>query len=143
MTVDLRAEIIPLESWAQISADAHMACFGEDRSDSLNTFDFVVGCLVNEVLSGYFTCKLMDADTVYIQHGGSFPNYAKTIYVMRGYVTMLNALRERYKRAWTRIENSNRAMLKMAMTMGFKVVGTYTFKGKIFVELENDFGATT
>lgn len=134
------ARLITPKEWDEIAIQAHTTVFGEERDNSLNRHTYVVGVFVDRVLGGYFTCIEMDSETIYIQYGGVFPNFEKTLHVLPGYKAMLTVLKERYLRAWTRIENTNLSMLKMALHFGFLVVGTYTFKNKLFLELENNFG---
>lgn len=133
-------EIIPNESWEGLSELAHQVCFGEARPTSLNRHHFVIGVFGNKELAGYFTCIEMDSETAYIQYGGAFPNYEKSIYVVPGYLKMLDILGSSYKRAWTRVENTNVSMLKLALHAGFIVAGASSFKGKLFLELTKDFG---
>jgi hypothetical protein len=116
-----------------------MISFGEKRSGVLNRHHFAVGGYVNEDLGGWITCLEMDSETCYIQYGGSLPNFSKSIHVVAGYCKMINLLREKYERAWTRIENTNIPMLKMAMALGFLITGTYNFNNKIYLELTNNF----
>lgn len=136
---EMKVRTIPIDEWKILSEDAHMTCFGEKREWDLERIDYAIGGFVNQALSGYITCMEMDAKTVYIQYGGALPNYEKTPYVARGYRMMLNYLCETYDRAWTRIDADNTSMLKMALSFGWKIVGTYNFKGKCLVELENNF----
>ena len=39
-----------------------------------------------------------------------------------------------YKRITTYIQNTNSPMLRIAMKVGFKIIGTRTFKGDVMVE---------
>ncbi len=137
--IEMSAERIEPKEWLQLEELSHTICFGEFRPSSLNKHHFVIGGFVGRELSGYFTCLEMDSETAYIQYGGAFPNYEKTPLVMRGYHLMLSELSKEYKRAWTRVENTNKAMLKMALQSGFLITGVYNFKGKILVELEIEF----
>lgn len=134
------ARPITVEEWDEVSEFAHIAVFGEERPKDLNRHHFIVGLFVDNKLGGYFTCMEMDSETAYIQHGGVFPNFARSIHVVPGYFKMLGLLKEQYKRAWTRIESTNKAMLKMAIHAGFEIVGTYKFKDKLLIELEHNFG---
>ena len=137
--VEVTAEKILPQHWLELEELSHQVCFGQFRPSSLNRHHFVIGGFVNKELSGYYTCLEMDSETVYIQHGGAFPNFEKTRFVLQGYQKMLEALSGDYKRAWTRIENTNRPMLKMAMQAGFLITGVYNYKNKVLVELEMEF----
>lgn len=129
------------KAWIEsMSEDAFKIAFGFDRPSSLERFDFALIAVdsANE-FSGFITCKEMDAETLYWQFGGSMPNYKKSISVFNGYMCFVNWARERYKQVTTRIENGNTSMIKLALGVGFKIVGTYTFKDKIYLELVNEF----
>jgi len=136
---EMRTERIIPQHWHKLAELAHTICFGEFRPESLNRHHFIVGAFVKNDLAGYFTCLEMDSETVYVQHGAAFPNQEKSIHVLPGYLKMLESLSQDYKRVWTRIENKNVAMLRLAMKAGFLVQGVYTFKQKVFVELELEF----
>lgn len=124
----------------KFSEDAYRASFGELRDSSLERFDFSIMAIdENNNISGFITCKEMDSETLYWQHGGTFKNYAKTIHVIGGYREFLNWAKERYKRVTTRIENINHSMLKMALAVGFTIIGTCVVNNKIYLELVNEF----
>lgn len=133
-----RAEKIPVHKWDANAA--HVVTFGEDRPKDLNTFHFILGSIdTNNQIAGYSTCIEMDKETLYLQHGGILPNYAKSIHVINAYGKCILWCREHYKRVTTKIENKNIRMLKLAMHMGFLVVGTSTFKNKIYLDLLLEF----
>jgi RimJ/RimL family protein N-acetyltransferase len=123
------------KEWENLAEDAHTTVFGENRPHALNRFHFVVIVLCNSELGGYFTCLEMDSETLYIQHGGVFPPFQKTIHAAQGYATFIKWGLENYKRLWTRIENTNEAMIKLALRIGFIITGNSNFGGKIYLEL--------
>lgn len=133
------AEKIPAEEWKVLDELSHTICFGEKRPSDLNRHHFVMAGFLGKELMGYTTCIEMDSETVYLQHGGAFPNYEKSLYVLQSYKALLDSLRPTYKRAWTRVKNTNLVMLKLALKMGFLITGTYQFKGDTLVELELEF----
>lgn len=135
----VRAEKIPREEWGVLEELSHTICFGESRPADMNRYHFVMAGFIGKELMGYTTCMEMDAETVYLQHGGAFPNYEKSLYVWQAYQALLNALEPEYKRVWTRIKNTNTVMLKLALKLGFLIKGIYQFKGDTFVELEIEF----
>lgn len=132
--------IEPKEWGANLSEMSHLLSFGEHRASELDRLDYAL-ILTDELgeISAYVTVKEMDSETVYWQNGGSMPPHRGSIRVMRGYETFIKYARESYKRITTRIENTNIPMLKMALAMGFIVTGTWTFKGRIYLELLNEF----
>ena len=135
-----KVEKIHKQEWDVISQDAHMTCFGEHRPASLESYSFVVGAFCKEELAGYFTCIEMDKETLYIQHGGVFPNFKETVYVLPGYAEMLKFVKDLgYKQAWTRIENKNTPMLKLALKLGFEINGSWCWDNKLYLELVTKF----
>lgn len=121
--------------WRELSEKAHLTVFGETGRELLERADFAILALGNEELGGYMAVKEMDASTLYIQYGGVFPLFEKSVHVVRGYKLMLDWCKKEYANVWTRIENTNSSMLKMALSMGFIVTGTSFFKNKLFLEL--------
>lgn len=121
--------------WGALAEKAHLVTFGEKRSVGLDTHDFAIVIKCNGKMGGYFTCHEMDSETLYIQYGGTTPEFAKSKFVYPGYIKMVSYCREQYKRIWTRVENTNLGMLKMALKAGFLVNGTSFFNGKIYLEL--------
>lgn len=128
---------ISYDEWEKyLARDSYLISFGVHRNPSLDRIDFALLAADDEnKLSGFITCKEMDAETVYFQYGGSMPNYEKTLNVFSGYMSFVHWTKERYKRITTRIENTNLPMLKLAMKAGFLVIGSFNFNGKIFLEL--------
>lgn len=121
--------------WKLVSEDAHLMTFNELRPESLSRIDFAL-VVWDEKPLGYITCREFDSETIYISYGGAFE---KSFKVLEGYKTMLNHLKETYKRATTLVENNNIPMLKMAMSQGFLVTGIKNFKNQIYLELSQEF----
>jgi len=128
------------KEWANYAADAHVICFNKTRPSSLNRTDFALMFVKDGEPQGYMSCHEMDAETVYMQFGGAFPSSSGTAIVFTGYTAMVRELGKTYKRATTAIENTNQAMLRLAMKAGLLIVGTRNFKGKILVEHAIEFG---
>lgn len=131
---------VETREWAKLSAEAHLVVFGEQRKSDLDRIDFVLLALDDiGTPSGYITCIEMDSETLYWQHGGALPNTKDSLLAFRGYEKFVEWGRGQYKRITTRIENTNLAMLKMALRVGFLIQGTWTFKNQIYVELCLEF----
>ncbi len=114
---------------------AALSSFGVSRSRHLDRIDFALIAMKDEKPAGYVTCLEMDADTIYWQIGGAFADAKKTGVVVPCYLAMIDWCLDRYHRITTRIENTNQAMLRLAMKVGFLIVGTWNFKGTIYLEL--------
>ena len=133
MTIDK----IPLSEWkSKYMQNMYLESFGGERNDLIEKCDFVL-IARNENIQpvAFITCHEMDTETIYWQFGGACDNIKKSIRVMSHYVHFLVWCMARYKRVTTRIENTNTAMLKMAIHCGFVVYGIWNFKNKIYLEL--------
>lgn len=140
MTFSIRK--LSQEQWVEhLAESAHFLAFGTNRPGDIERIDFALLMVdENDSASAYITCKEMDSETLYWQYGGAMPKYKETIYAYQGYALFIGWAFDHYKRVFTRIENTNLAMLKLALKLGFVVTGTNTFKGKIYLELLNEFG---
>lgn len=129
-------KLLAPSEWERFHDDAFVASFGERRSWELDRAHFAL-LVVDDggAPSGYVSCIEMDSETLYWQHGGALPNYKGTLYSIQGYRKLIDWCRTDYHRITTRIENTNLAMLKMALQIGFLIQGTFTHKGQLFVEL--------
>jgi len=130
---------LTLDEFKSLSEDAHMVVFNQVRPRHKNTFDFA---LVVEDESGtplsYATCIDFDSDSVYMQHGGAFPSAAKNVKTVRSYHTMINHLRENYKRASTIINAQNLPMIKLAWSAGFVIHGADVMTDGVWLHLMNE-----
>lgn len=120
--------------WREYSETAHAICFGTHKPADWDRFDFALVVRTAEKLMGYITCREMDAETVYWQFGGAFPETRGTASVWKGYQAFVEFCRGKYKRIGTLIENDNAGMLKMAAKIGFKIVGVRTYAGSVLLE---------
>lgn len=128
---------IEKDDWvaSRLSELAHRISFSEVRDGGSERIDYAL-LVVNEenVPCGYMTCMELDQSTVYWQYGGAFPSAAKSIWTMKGYQLLADWHRARYRHILTFIENTNVAMLKMAMRVGFLVTGIRHLDGRILLE---------
>ena len=128
------------EEWKPLSENAHLACFGEFRENSLNTYDYVLAIFKDDgEICGYVSIIEMDKETAYMQHGGSFPNAQGTTAVVRIHREMLRHLKTKYKSVTTQIENTNIPMIRLALMNGFIINGVSQLWGHTLLSLINDF----
>jgi hypothetical protein len=121
--------------WSDISENAHLVVFNEKISKLSNRIDFTLLAKKEDgVLAGYVTCREHDAETLYWQYGGAFPGTIKTIGSYHFCMAMRDWAKDRYKRVTMLIENTNKAMLKMAVSMGFIITGVRTYNGFVLLE---------
>lgn len=128
--------------WRELSEDAHMACFSEIRPNSVDRIDFALMTADENGPIAYMTLREIDNETLYLQYGGSFR--PGSVSSFRSYTLMLNRLKELgYKSGLTYIENTNTAMLKFAMKVGWLITGVRTYKGTVLTEQTLDFSCLT
>lgn len=129
--------------WDSFSEYAHKLAFSEHKPKELDRIDYSLLIVKvdenNDRPVGYITVRENDPRSVYWQFGGAFPEAKKSIYVAHGYRAALDFQKKLSDRVVTYIENTNLAMLKLAFSVGFVVVGTRTVFGKIYVDLLNEF----
>jgi RimJ/RimL family protein N-acetyltransferase len=144
--MSVMVEKLSLDEFNKVAEAAHLTFFGEDRPKEFNRFDYALVCHTEEKgLITYSTILEHDAESAYMQHGGAFPNVINGPFTVRGYNKMVDFLKERYPVITTRIFNDNIPMIKLALSVGFKIHGVEyyvespNFKGGILLclSLEN------
>lgn len=132
----LKAVVYSSSEWREFAETAHATCFGEIRPASMNRIDFAMLAVKDETPAGYITVREFDEESVYWNYGGVFPGVKNTTTAFLVYeLGIQKCLEMGYKRITTLIENSNIVMLKMAMKIGFRIIGIRNFDSKIFCEL--------
>lgn len=137
--MDLRLVKISKDEWKALASHAHLAVFSEKMPPEFDRIDFALLALKGsgdkDVPVAYMTLRELDAESVYMKHGGAFEPIKGTTVSMPCYVMMLNFLKEHYRRVTTLVENTNTVYLKMALSVGFKVIGLRYFGKSILLEL--------
>lgn len=128
------------KEWASVSEEAHRIAFGTIKPASMDRIDFAILVTKEDVAVGYITCRETDNKTLYWQHGGAFPGTKDSIYSWPAYALCMDHCQGMgYDRVTTLIENTNLVMLKMAMKVGFKIIGVRNYKGAILLEHLKEF----
>ena len=131
---------VDIEAWNDIAEKAYLSVFNSDRPTAMNTFDYALFVTDDDDKPVcYTTCLEFDSESIYMQHGGAFPEAQKTVKTARGYHLMIAFLREHYKQATTRILNINRPMLRLADSAGFVINGVDVHGEAIYLHLINKF----
>jgi RimJ/RimL family protein N-acetyltransferase len=132
-----KLEIIyyPAESWRNYAEAAHLAVFSEARPSALNRIDFALVVGRDATPLGYVTCRELDAESLYWQFGGAFPPASKSPVVLPCYRLFVEWCTGKYKRVTTLVASSNVTYLKLAMKIGFRIIGCRTVSGEVYVEL--------
>jgi hypothetical protein len=113
------------EEWGFLSQSAIKYSLGFDWPKEKNRVSYALIVEENETgnIMCYSTIIELDSESVYMQHGGNFPAAQGSILTTKGYLMMINYLREHYKSVSTRIWNKNKRMLKLAWAGGFVIQG--------------------
>lgn len=130
------------DEWSEkYATEAHLLAFSQDRSKSMDRTTFALLYIVDEVPYMYMSCHEMDETSVYVQFGGTFRPEEKKPYALRAYTSLIGMLLTTYERVATKIANTNTAMLRPAMRVGFRIDGVSYFKGVVYLEhmLERGF----
>lgn len=131
----ITVEKLTPNQWKIYSANAHKIAFNELMNPDDDRIDFSLVSIFMDSICGYITCREVDSKTLYWAYGGAMPNIKNTALSFKAYSIMAEKCKESgYFRIFTLIENTNLVMLKFAMKIGFKIIGTKTFKGSILVE---------
>ncbi len=138
-----RVEVVKVspDQWAEhCSHSAHLAVFNEIMPPEYERIDFALIAVATQTNTpvAYMTLRELDKDTVYLKHGGAFDPVRGTTMVLESYQAMLRHLDERYVRQSTLVLNSNIAYLKMALAVGFRVVGIRYFKNTVLLDLSRE-----
>jgi hypothetical protein len=130
----VKVERISAVNWAILSENAHLTVFGKHKPANLERVDYALLVVRDHTPLIYVTCRELDGESLYWQFGGALPGTRGSIHTLRAIQTALDWAQARYKRVTMLVENNNRAMLKMAMKVGFLVVGIRNFQGSILLE---------
>jgi hypothetical protein len=133
--VNLHLEKLLPDAWKNVTREAHMISFGIDRDPDMDRIDYALFVRNDSDPCCYSTIIEIDKLSVYMQHGGAMPNVAKGVYTVRGYLMMINWLKENYSTISTRILNTNIPMIKCAMAAGLLVNGVEINDGETFLSL--------
>lgn len=126
--------LLSAKEWAKFSQNAHLICFDEMRDPSLDRIDFALLTTKNKTPLNYCTVKELDAESCYWQYGGAFPSSKGSLHSYKSYKRNADYCLQKYKRITTYIQNTNIPMIRIALKVGFKIVGTRVFKGDVFIE---------
>jgi len=123
-------EKLSANKFAEIARNAHLSCFNEDRPDEFNRYDYALVChRDHEALTAYATILEHDADSAYMQHGGTFSDNG--MLTVKSYLLMIAWLKAHYPVITTRIFNDNIPMLKLALTAGLRIHGIEYYKESV------------
>jgi hypothetical protein len=126
---DVTLEKLSIDEFSKIAENVHLGAFGEIRPASFNRFNYALVCTSEaKGLTAYSTIIEHDAESAYMQHGGTFLKKNEAFMTVRSYLMMIGFLKENYKLITTRIFNDNLPMIKMALEAGFMITGCESLK---------------
>ena len=129
-----------LEDFNKIAEQAHLITFDEYRPNTINTYDFAL--LAEDdagIPLGYIACFEFDKESVWVLHGGVFPNTRKSMRAAQVFHKAMNYLRENYKRVKLDTRNDNIAMIKLAYSAGFKIMGVEQQHSGLYLAMGVEF----
>lgn len=137
----MRVVKLTKEHWHELSERAHLIVFNKTKKPETERIDFAL--LVesdSHVPMQYATCRESDSESIYFQYGGSFPGTKGTINSFRCMELLLQwAEFAGYRRIAFLVENTNEAMLKLAMKCGFLITGIRLHGGYTLLEHTKEF----
>ena len=131
---------IGAKEWKEKFSDsAHLAVFKEYKPNHRDRIDFALLAVKDDKPAMYMQVREFDSETVYIQYGGAFEETKQTYSVFMIFQMFLRKLKEEYLRAAMYVENTNTAMIKLALAAGFVITGVRNFKQSILLECLLEF----
>jgi RimJ/RimL family protein N-acetyltransferase len=130
------------EEWSELSELAHKLAFAKVRHASHDRIDFALLAVEtpSENPIGYVTVRELDHEGVYWQFGGCLDERLRgTVHILRIYEAFCAWASENCKRITTLVENTNESYLRLALRLGFEIIGVRMFKGTILVEMLKEF----
>lgn len=125
------------EEWRRIADVAHKAVFGEAKPTAVDhRIEFaLLACNERDEILSYVTCREVDVGKLYWGYGGSVPPVRETVQSWRVMNEMLRVCRlDGYTQISFLVENTNRAMLKLALKAGFLITGLRLISGSVMIE---------
>lgn len=130
----IRVEKISPQAWKSIGAKAHQLAFGEGRPTGQERLDFALLVLEDDTILGYMTCRELDAVTLQWLYGGVIGK-SHACLTWRGLRAAIHWCKAAgYEKLLSIVENTNRAMLKLELTLGFLIFGLRMHAGHVLVE---------
>jgi hypothetical protein len=126
--------ILSKEQWQELSDNAHAICFNESNFSAIERVDYALLVIKDDVPMVYATIREHDSATAYLSHGGSLPSAKGTTASFAAYMYVIKYLCGKYDVLSTRIQNTNKPMLKFAMKAGFIIDGISYHKNKVYLE---------
>jgi len=139
----MKVTLFSRQEWLEyFGNDAHFSVFKESVGDTLNKSFFDAAAVVfdNTLPVIYTTVKQLSEDSVYLEFGGSFPEYRGSFKVLKAFKLLI----ETFKNSGALMvgfatKNDNVAMQKLGLGAGFLPCGFHTTKSGVFIEYTLNF----
>jgi hypothetical protein len=131
---------ITADEWNEISEETMEYAFDESCwGPQMNRVSYAILAQddKSKVPYGFATIVELDAQTGYIQHGGTFPSSKGSAMGGRGFLKIIEHLRHRYYHVQMRVKNTNIAMLKLCLKAGFVTSGIQMDKFGVLYLIED------
>jgi hypothetical protein len=125
------------DEWKKVSKGIHLYAFDEHLEDDQETISLALMAIKDETPQAYCTLIDLDKYTCYMQHGGALPG-ADKFTTTKSYVKLVEWVKNKYPRITTKIRNDNIAMIKLALGVGFVIIGVEFYDDGVFLSLVNN-----
>jgi len=132
---------VPAKEWKTFSKGAMAEMFSVTNSLEWELIDFVLVGRDEKTdgLVGFITCKETAAYALYWEYGGLFPEHQGRGQVVKLIRQAIDWAKERYKLVYFLVKQDNVPMHKLALAVGFLIMGIRHINGTILVEYILEF----
>lgn len=132
---------LSLDVWRSLAPEASLVVFGTRRPAEIDRIDYALMIERKDTgkPAGYATVQELGEGVAHIQFAGAFPETRATLHTVRGLMVGLTFLKEQYTAVNCRVENTNTPMLRLAMRVGFKIVGVRMHEGRVLLDHTLEF----
>ena len=132
----MRLTRLSKDQWDEFSQHIHLKVFNENLLPVRTRFDYALLCIIDEEVASYSTIREVSDDAVYWQHSGCLPKYRNSSVAFKSYLMGLEYCLEAGAENITHmIANTNLVAIRIALKVGFLVVGTRTYDGTTYLDM--------
>ena len=121
--MNLSAKIVEKAEWESIESFAHEELFGKEYLDLYKDYNFAVLVSGGADMVCYATIKELDADTAFLNFGGTFKKYQSQYLTSECLKKIKDTLTKKYKYVGFCCRTKNIAMIKVGLNNGFNIIG--------------------